>query len=66
MGKTTSKIKDMSIEDLEHFIEQKLLELFGDPDSGLTLKDDFKQKIQERLQKQSRKISHKELLKRFG
>jgi hypothetical protein len=25
-----AKVKDMTIEDLEHFIEQKLLDIFGD------------------------------------
>jgi len=60
------KIKDMSIDDLENFIEQKLFEIIGDPDSGLQLKEEFKKKLKKRLRKQSERISHKEVMKRFG
>jgi hypothetical protein len=60
------KVKDMSTEDLEHFIEQKLLELLGDPDSGLELKKEFRKKLEQRLRKPSERIPHQEVLKRFG
>lgn len=59
-------VKDMSSEDLEHFIEQKILEILGDPDSGLCLKKDFRAKIEKRLKKPSGRISHEEVLKRFA
>jgi hypothetical protein len=61
-----AKVKDMSSEDLEFFIEQKILEVLGDPDSGLPLNDEFKAKIKDRLSKPSRRISHEEVLKRFA
>ncbi len=60
-----AKVKDMSVDDLEHFIEQKLLEIIGDPDSGLQLKDEFKNKLEQRLRKPSKRFSHEEVLKRF-
>ena len=59
------KVRDMSIDDLEHFIEQKLLEVLGDPDSGLQLKEEFRSKLEERLKKPSKRIPHQEVLKRF-
>jgi hypothetical protein len=36
-----TKVKDMTINDLEELIEQKLLEILGDPDSGLRLEKGF-------------------------
>ena len=60
------KIKDMTIEDLEHLIEHKLLEILGDPDSGLQLNKEFKTKLEQRLKKPSERISHQEVLKRFA
>ena len=60
------KVKDLSMDDLEYLIEQKLLAILGDHDSGLELTDEFKKKLTERLKKPSRRISHKEVLKEFG
>jgi len=60
------KVKDLSMDDLEYLIEQKVLEILGDPDSGLELTDEFKKKLTERLKKPSRRISHKEVLEEFG
>jgi hypothetical protein len=61
-----SKVKDMSVDDLEHFIEQKLLEIVGDPDSGLELQDDFKKKLEQRLSKPSGRVSHEKVVKKFA
>ena len=61
-----TKVKDLSMDDLEYLIEQKLLEILEYPDSGLELTDEFKKKLTERLKKPSRRISHKEVLKEFG
>ena len=61
-----SEVKDMTTDDLEYFIEQKLLEILGDPDSGLPLKGEYKAKIEERLKKPSKRIPHEEVLKRFA
>ena len=60
------KVKDMSVDDLEQLIEHKLLEFLGDPDSGLQLKKEFKRKLEQRLKKPSKRISHEEVLKRFA
>ena len=48
------KVKDLTMQELEYLIEQKILEILGDPDSGLELKEEFK----ERLSSPSRRISH--------
>ncbi len=61
-----TKAKDMTINDLEELIEQKLIEVLGDPDSGLRLEKGFKEKIEQRLRNIPRKISHNEVLKKFG
>jgi hypothetical protein len=60
------KVKDLTIDDLEYLIEKKVLEILGDPDSGLELKDEFKDKLRERLKKSLRRISHEEAIIRFG
>ncbi|MCK4394229.1 hypothetical protein KAX17_15120 [Candidatus Bipolaricaulota bacterium] len=60
------KVKDLSVDDLEQLIEQKILEMLGDSDSGLELTDEFKRKLRERLASSSKKIPHEEVLKRLG
>jgi hypothetical protein len=60
------KVKDLTIDDLEHLIEQKVLEILGDPDSGLELKDEFQEELRERLKSSSKRISHEEAIKRLG
>jgi len=61
-----AKVKDLSMDELEHLIEQKILELLGDPDSGLGLREEFKQELVERLENRSRRISHEEVVGKFG
>ena len=61
-----SKINDITIEDLNQIIEEKVVELLGDPDSGLALKEEFKAELERRLKNPSKKISHAEALKRFA
>jgi hypothetical protein len=39
------KVKDLDVDDLEHLIEQKVLEILGDPDSGLELEAELKRKL---------------------
>jgi ElaB/YqjD/DUF883 family membrane-anchored ribosome-binding protein len=65
MEDNLTSIKDMTIEDLEYLIEEKLLELLGDPDAGLELSEEFKAKLEERLKKAQKRLSHEEVLKRF-
>jgi len=61
-----SKVKDLSMDDLEHLIEQKVLEILGDPDSGLELREEFKRKLKDRLGRPSKRIPHGEVSARFG
>jgi hypothetical protein len=61
-----TKIMDLSIDDLEYLIEQKVLEILGDPDAGLELSEESKEELGKRLQSSSRRISHEEVLRRFG
>jgi len=61
-----ARVKDLTMEELEYLIEQKILELLGDPDSGLELRGEFKKELKKRLSSPSRKISHKEVITKFG
>lgn len=61
-----AKAKAMTADDIEQLVEQKLLEIIGDPDSGLHLKKEFKAKLEQRLKKPSKRISHEEVSKRFA
>lgn len=59
-------INKLTIDDLENLIEQKILEILGDPDASLYLKGEFKQELKERIAKRVKRIPHKEVMKRFG
>lgn len=60
-------IEKMTKEDLEGFIEQKLLEILGDPDGPLELREDFKKKLKKRLEKEDLDTSsHEEVMKEFS
>lgn len=59
-------LKEMSAEDLDHLIEQKVLEVLGDPDSGLELNSEFRKKLEARIKAPSKKLSHEEVLRRFA
>jgi len=61
-----AKVKDLTVEDLEFLIEQKVLEILGDPDSDLELKPEFKQELGRRLRAPSRRISHEDIVRKFG
>ena len=56
----------MSLDELENLIEQKILEVFGDPDAGLELREDFKEKLKKRLSVNAKRISHREAVEKFG
>jgi hypothetical protein len=59
-------INQITIEDLENLIEQKILEILGDPDTNLELREDFKKEIKTRLASPSKRASHQGVMKRFG
>ena len=53
-----TNVEKLAIDELEYLIEQKILEVLGDPDSGPDLKPEFKQELKKRLQNPSRRIPH--------
>lgn len=61
-----TKVKDLTAAAVENLIEQKVLEILGDPDYGLELKEEFKKKIEARIKKNLKRYSHEEVKKRFG
>ena len=61
-----AKVKDLTIDDLDYLIEQKTLEVLGDPDSGLELKAEFKQELERRLKNPSRRIPQEEVTGKLG
>jgi len=61
-----ASVKDLTVEELELLIEQKVMEMLGDPDSGLELKEEFKVELRQRLAGRYRKTPQEEVLKRFG
>jgi len=61
-----TNVKDLTIDELEYLIEQKILEVLGDPDSGLELKEEFKQELKRRLENPSSRIPHHEVVSRIG
>jgi len=60
-----TSVKDLTIDELEYLIEQKILEVLGDPDSGLELKEEFKHELKRRLENPSRTIPHDEVVSRI-
>jgi len=61
-----SIIKDLTVDDLENLIEQKVLELLGDPDAGLELRQEFKEELSRRMKNRSVTISYQEVIKKFA
>ena len=61
-----AKVKDLTIDELDQLVEQKILEILGDTDSRLELREEFKQELKERLQNPSKRIPHGEVVKRLG
>jgi len=61
-----TKVKDLTIDELEYLIEQKILDVLGDPDSGLELMEEFKEELKGRLENPSRRIPHQQVVNRVG
>ncbi len=59
-------INQLTNEDLEHLIEQKIIEILGDPDTSLDLREEFRNELKDRLARRLKRIPHQEVLKRFG
>lgn len=58
-------ISAIDLKNIDQIIEQKMLEFFGDPDSGLEIKHDFLDKIKNRSQQDKKLIDHNEVLKQY-
>jgi hypothetical protein len=56
-------VKDLTIDEFEGLIEQKILEVPGEPDSGLEVKEESRRKLKSRLGNPSRKLPHNEVMK---
>ena len=50
-----AKVKEMTVDELEQFIEHKVVEMLGDPDAGLQLKPAFRKNLESRLKKSSKR-----------
>jgi hypothetical protein len=61
-----AKDKAVAKYDLENMIETKILEILGDPDAGLELREEFKAKLAERQRRISATVTHEEVLKELG
>jgi hypothetical protein len=61
-----NNVRDLTIDELEYLIEQKILEVLGDPDSGLDLKEEFKRELKRRLENPSGRIPHDEVVSTIG
>jgi hypothetical protein len=57
-----SKNDAIARDDLENMIETKILEILGDPDVGLELREEFKTKLRERRNLMPSTVSHEEVL----
>ena len=51
---------------LGDLVEQKILEFFGDPDSGLKLKKGFLNALRTNMRKNQKLTSHADVLKKYG
>jgi len=67
------KVKELTVEQLKDLIqeaiEEKLEELLGDPDSGLELREDFKERLRSSLaarQRGERGVPIEEVARRAG
>jgi len=58
-------INQLTIDDLENLIEQKILEILGDPDISLELREEFKVELKARFARHLKRIPHQEVMKRF-
>ena len=59
-------INQLTNEDLEHLIEQKIIEILGDPDTSLDVREEFKNELKDRLARRLKRTPHQEVMKRFG
>jgi hypothetical protein len=53
-------------EEIEMLVEQKVMELLGDPDSGLPLKEAFKKRLRKRIKNLLHTTPHREIVKKYA
>jgi uncharacterized protein (DUF2164 family) len=58
------RIADLTEEELELLVERKILEILGDPDEGLELREEVKAKLKSRL-RDTATVPHEEAVKHF-
>ena len=52
--------------DLTNLIEEKINEIYGDPDTGLQLKASFVAELRRRMKKKQRLVPHSAVMKKYG
>ncbi len=53
-------------QNLGHLVEQKILEFFGDPDNGLSVKKSFLNALQKRVRGTQKLTPNSAVLKKYG
>jgi len=57
-----ARVRELTVDELELLIEQKILEVLGDTDSGLPLREEFRQELRRRLADRGDMIPHDEVV----
>jgi len=63
MAKNKSNIAEEIKPYIEEIVEHKLLELLGDPDSGLKLRSEIRKRLEKSLKSKEKRISAKQVAK---
>ena len=53
-------------QNIENIVEQKILEFFGDPDSGLELKKSFVTELRKRMKKKQKLTPLSAVVRKYG
>ena len=59
-------LNQLTKDDVEDLIEQKIFALLGDPDTSLDLKQEFRDELKKRISKRSKRIPHEEVFRKFN
>jgi len=66
MAKNKSNIAEEIKPYIEEIVEHKLLELLGDPDSGLKLRSEIRKRLEKSLKSKGKRISAKQVAKELN
>jgi hypothetical protein len=61
-----TNLSQLTKDDLENLIEQKIMEILGDPDTFLDLKQEFRAELRRRIARRSKRFDHEEVLNKLG